>query len=230
MIYLNFYVTVGYIVKEEVMKELKVLIENIGLQYTGKAKRRYQACIVECPSCKDRRVITKTNYKSCKSTKCNACKALTHGESKTQIYKVHTAMKQRCGNPDDPNYENYGGRGISVCKEWENYLKFKDWAISNGYEKGLTIDRINNDKGYSPENCRWETNRVQSRNRRIGKNNTSGYKGVAYEKRTKKWFARITGKNGTTSLGVFKTKEEAAAAYNNYVTVNKLEHALNKIN
>jgi hypothetical protein len=209
----------------------KVHIEDIGLQYVSSNKRRYQACIVECPTCKSRRTVTKTNFESCKSTKCNTCKHLKHGESKSQLYKVHTSIKQRCENKNSKHYEYYGGRGIKVCTEWEPYEKFKVWALSNGYESSLTIDRKDNNKGYNPDNCRWTTRKVQSRNTRVlRKGNTSGYRGVTYEKRTKKWDAKVTVDSKSVYIGVFPNKEEAAAAYNNYVTANKLEHTLTNLN
>ena len=75
-------------------------------------------------------------------------------------------MKQRCFNPKDRNYHNYGGRGITVCDEWLDYLTFKKWCDENGYEQGLSIDRINNDGNYEPGNCRWVTQKVQNNNKR----------------------------------------------------------------
>lgn len=91
----------------------------------------------------------------------------THGESKTPLHVVWCGMKARCRNPTHASYENYGGRGIAVSPEWESdYLAFKAWSLANGYRKGLTLDRIDNDGPYSSCNCRWTTYAVQGRNKR----------------------------------------------------------------
>lgn len=75
-------------------------------------------------------------------------------------------MRQRCNNPKAQFYAQYGGRGIKVCAEWDqDFLAFYDWAMSHGYQENLTIDRIDNDNGYSPENCRWVTQKQQNDNR-----------------------------------------------------------------
>ena len=79
-------------------------------------------------------------------------------------------MRYRCNNPRTTNFERYGGRGISVCKEWDNtedgFENFRDWALSHGYAENLTIDRINNDGNYEPENCKWSTELEQGGNKR----------------------------------------------------------------
>jgi len=84
-------------------------------------------------------------------------------------------MKQRCRDSNSSDYYCYGGRGISVCDEWNDYKIFHDWAMANGYQDSLTIDRKDNNKGYSPDNCRWATNTEQARNKR--NNNLITYHG-----------------------------------------------------
>lgn len=91
----------------------------------------------------------------------------THGKSGTKLYYIWEAMKQRCYNPNNKRYSDWGGRGITICDEWKNnFRKFEKWAIESGYKEGLTIDRINNDKEYSPNNCRWATYHEQRINQR----------------------------------------------------------------
>ena len=88
-------------------------------------------------------------------------------EKKDRLYIIWTGMKQRCYNHSHKNYTDYGGRGITVCDEWlHDFSAFQKWAMAHGYADDLTIDRIDNDKGYSPDNCRWDTIKEQRKNQR----------------------------------------------------------------
>ena len=89
-----------------------------------------------------------------------------HGDFGTRLYTIWSHMIQRCYNPNDAKFKNYGARGIIVCEKWKNdYREFKEWAINNGYSNDLTIDRINVNGNYEPSNCRWVDNYVQENNR-----------------------------------------------------------------
>lgn len=90
----------------------------------------------------------------------------THGESKTKLYNVWKTMRRRCYAKTSNRYSYYGGRGISVCDDWAKYENFRDWSYSHGYVEGLSLDRIDNDGDYCPENCRWVDMKTQSNNRR----------------------------------------------------------------
>lgn len=88
------------------------------------------------------------------------------GRARTHLYRVWYAMKARCSNPRNQGYALYGGRGISVCDEWNAFIIFRDWATSHGYSPDLELDRINTNGNYSPDNCRWVTPQANKRNTR----------------------------------------------------------------
>lgn len=92
-------------------------------------------------------------------------KRYKHGDCQTRLYNIWKCMRKRCNNPNNPRYKNYGGRGVKVCKEWDDYRIFKIWAIMCGYHDNLTIDRIDNDGDYDSDNCQWMTNSENSKKR-----------------------------------------------------------------
>lgn len=142
---------------------------------------------------------------------------------KDRLHNIYAAMKQRCYYVNGKRYKDYGGRGIVICDEWLNsYENFKEWALSHGYRDDLTIERIDNNGNYCPENCKFASYQIQSSNQRIRKDNTSGYRGVHFSKIHNCWLARIQVNKKRIAIGQFKNPEEAHNARVQYLREHKL--------
>ena len=103
----------------------------------------------------------------CKGYKVVKLGSSTHNDTKTRLFKIWSGMKERCYRTNHKHYKSYGGRGIEICTEWkDDYLTFKQWALCNGYKENLTLDRINVNGNYEPQNCRWITVKEQMNNKR----------------------------------------------------------------
>ena len=149
---------------------------------SGKSKQSYGLFL--CPYCKKEVERHLGNGRIAKSCGCIGHKLTgiantKHGDSKnkhmSRLYAIWESMKQRCCNENGSGYKHYGGRGIKVCSEWKNdFVKFKDWALKNGYKDNLTIDRINNDGNYEPGNCKFSIMKEQQRNKRSNRLITYG--------------------------------------------------------
>lgn len=137
------------------------LIRELGLRedYIDKRTGKMQYKNVgefECPVCGkhvEHYLTRGKQFKTCKN--CAGTQRETHGLGKHALYSVLQGMKQRCNNPNNAKYHLYGGRGITICEDWNDITAFVEWAEANGYQEGLTIDRIDRDKGYYPANCEW---------------------------------------------------------------------------
>lgn len=130
-----------------------------------------KTCVVRAGSLKQGR----TNSCGCLHKETAGSNLAKHRQSGSRLYLVWKSMKTRCYNPHSNRYKHYGGRGIGICSEWLNdFHAFCDWAMANGYDETAprgqcTIDRIDNDKGYSPDNCRWVDMETQVNNRAISR-------------------------------------------------------------
>lgn len=132
---------------------------------------RYRHWLCRC-ICGLEKEVYSSNLRGGSSTNCGCVKAAeasvrerTHGGKGTRIYTTWQNMRERCRNSKRPDFKYYGGQGVGVCAEWEDFAVFRDWALANGYRDDLTIDRIIGSKGYEPANCRWVTRQVQAFNR-----------------------------------------------------------------
>ena len=152
-------------------------------------------------------------------------KITRHGDSTSRIYKIYKGMINRCYLPTTTNFNLYGSRGITVCDAWRSSFEcFREWAFSHGYTDDLTIDRINVDGNYEPDNCQWLTMHMQQRNRQAVKGSSSSYIGVSLCKQTGKWIAMIKVNGKQKNLGRFATEIEAAIARDQYIVDMGLEH------
>lgn len=152
-------------------KHGRLEIKEIYLKKEKRQNRSFCWCLCDCGNYKEVRLACLKNgdTKSCGCLhKESVCK---HGKSKNnRLYRIWINMKARCLNQKDKHYKDYGGRGIKICKAWQkNYIKFEEWALSNGYSDDLTIDRIDNNGNYEPKNCKFSTVKEQNNNQRARK-------------------------------------------------------------
>lgn len=142
----------------------------------------------------------------------------SHGDSYTRLYKIYAGMLSRCHNPAADRYASYGARGISVCESWKNsYEEFRDWALRQGYDDSLTIERKDVDGNYEPDNCTWLPQALQQRNKQRLTSGSSTYIGVSHCKQTGRWIAMIKVHGKQKNLGRYASELEAAKARDQYI-------------
>lgn len=197
----------------------------IVLKYHSSDERGDSLWLCRC-KCGSEKIFKGKYLRSHRPASCGCARVypgpLRHGMTGTPLHCRWKAMLERCLNVNGPNFKNYGGRGICVCDRWLVFENFRD-DMGADYAEGLTLDRIDNSKGYVPDNCRWTDRREQSRNRRKSSEwdfkvdpistSTSGTRGAYWDKIKNYWFSVIRLDGKRVYLGSFRTKEEAGAAY-----------------
>lgn len=188
----------------EVFRERDVLMEKcnweelVGLKFNRlkvlrvAGKNKHGHVLFECLcDCDNKTIVEATAVKNGVTKSCGCLQrekagntSLIHGMTNTRLHRIWSAMISRCENKNNNRYYTYGARGIKVCPEWRSdFVAFYNWSMANGYDDNLTIDRKDNNKDYSPENCKWSTNREQANNKRS--NRIIEYKGI--RKNVKQW-------------------------------------------
>lgn len=140
---------------------------------------KYKNVLWECLcDCGEKTIVTSGNLVTGHTKSCGCLQKIRiissntkhgyarRGDNHSRLYSVWGGMMQRCLNPRSTNYKNYGGRGICICDDWKNFENFKDWSLQNGYQENLSIDRIDVNGDYCPQNCKWSTNIEQANNKR----------------------------------------------------------------
>jgi hypothetical protein len=211
------------------------IVKSLGfLPPTSQSKYRTEFVMVECPVCAtlfkaQKRSIVSGHTKSCGCLKKDGSRFVTTKplrDAQPRLYRIWKNMKSRCNNPRIPLAKNYVLRGITYAKEWDDFSVFYNWALSTGYKDGLTIDRIDVDGRYGPDNCRWATMKQQAENTRLLRSsNTSGFRGV--NKKGGKYSARVVHDGARVYLGAYATPDEAAIVRDNYVRQSGLSLPLN---
>lgn len=205
-----------------------ILLEDLGMKFaTDKSKEKKRYGLYQCQYCgkEFEARLQNVKHESTRSCGCQSKKYRNpHGLYKHRLFQTWDKMMARCYNIKNKSYKNYGGRGIKVCDKWLDVVNFIEDMYPT-WEEGLSLDRIDVNGNYCPENCRWADKYTQAQNTRdIYKNNTSGFRGVSFIKLTSKWLAYIRIKGQVKNLGYYPTALEAAKAYETYVRLNNLEH------
>lgn len=158
------------VVIEETLMTIRRRHQRSRMNENGERIAVYRSAAARCKcDCGNVVVVGQTYLVQGKRTRCgrHCATRKTHGLSHEPLYKRWSKMKQRCTNRHDASYRDYGGRGVKVCQLWaKDFIAFRDWSLANGYSEELSLDRIDVNGDYCPENCRWATEKVQQNNKR----------------------------------------------------------------
>lgn len=182
----------------------------IGIDFERDGRHLYWICDCDCGV---RKSIRGAHLKAGRIRSCGCwqeASRIKHGSINTRAYSSWKNMMQRCTNPKKTGYQNYGGRGISVCDRWTNFANF--FADMGERPLHYSLERKDNNAGYSPENCEWASRSQQNRNMRLKRSNKTGYKGVCWSQERGKYVAQIVVYGENIPLGRFSNLEDAVSA------------------
>ena len=193
----------------------------------GTSKQKATYGLFECQYCG---TTFETQLSSIKTGMTQSCGCInggkgTHNLSTHRLYNIHKQIKYRCYNKSCKNYKYYGGKGIKLSGGWEDVTTFIT-QLEKTYVEGYTLDRIDPDGDYCPENCRWADSTTQALNKNMMSNNKSGFVGVCWDKKTNKWRSSIVVNKKYKYIKMCETKEEAVHLRDQYIIDNHLPHRL----
>lgn len=207
------------------------LIEDLGrIPISEGSVHKAQFGIYECTECLKPFKANSSKVKARNIELCPICAKdgrhrKTHGGTGTRLHNIWKNMKARCYNKNSTSYTDYGAKGVIIYTKWlENYAEFKLWAENNGYSDVLTIDRINPEGNYEPENCRWANSSTQVANQRQRVKDNGLCTGIHQHKN--KFKAMISVEGQVNYLGLFDTLEEAVKVRNTFIISNNLPHTI----
>jgi len=190
-----------------------------------KTEGYYYCCICKCGV---EKIIIRSSLLSSHTTQCRVCGSTSHGMTKSRLYSIWKGMVKRTACEE--KHRDYGSyKHVTLCNKWKKFIPFKDWALKNGYTNNLEIDRIDNSKGYNPNNCRWVTGFVQAANKAFKKTFKVGRFVGVFKRLDRKssWNAAIMFKGTYIFKKSFKCFELAALKRDEFILENNLPHCLN---
>ena len=206
----------------------KLIGETYMRKAIEKSANRTRYGLYECPYCEKEFETLEYSVRSGRTKSCGCMlnkKNTSHGFTFNRFYFTWNKMLHRCNNPKNKKYMDYGGRGITVCEDWQDVRNFIAWCdLTHPNIDGYTLYRIDTNGGYSPNNCRWATRTTQNLTQRLRSTNTSGFKGIYLSKGY--WIARISVNAKLITLGKCLNLEDAVLLRDTYIINNNLNNNL----
>lgn len=215
---------------EKLQKEYKLkVIKDLGMFEKNEGSYRLRKVVLLCPQCRNEFTVNNTQRNKHREVCFSCLKDNCVTNKYPRLYNIWKGMRSRVNSTEARKVYSYSSKNITVCEEWQYFDSFKEWALNNGYSDNLSIDRKDNDSGYSPDNCRWANATTQSENtRKLYAHNSSKYRGVSKNK-SGQFHAYVGIGNSRINIGYYPTALEAAKARDTCILDNSLGHTLNDV-